>query len=478
MVGPNFHSPAAPKVKQYNESTLPKKTVNIAGDALSNKTQAFKLGEDISHEWWKLFHSKAINKLVSAGIKNSPTLASAYAALRKSEELLKAQIGSTLLPSISTQNFKERQQLAETTYASAQGSDTFNVYYSVFNLSYTVDVFGGIRREIEAFKAEVNYKRFELIAAYLNLTSTIVTTSINIASLDAQIKATQNLVNYQQNLLKILTKQFQLGGIAKVEVLIQQTLLDQTKATVPPLQKNLSISKHALSTLIGAFPDKGLPTIKLEALNLPSHLPISLPSSLVRQRPDVRALEALLHSASAKIGVATANLLPTFTITGTLGFTSNVATNLYNNANRIWNLIMQAGQPIFNGGALFAKRRATIDAYKETMAQYRQTVLQAFKDVADALRSLDIDAHSLKAETRAENSASQSLELANSRYLLGAVNYIELLDAQKQYEQTVIALIKAKATRYNDTVSLFAALGGGWWNNDELKVKSNELEKL
>lgn len=466
MVGPNFHSPPPPPVNSYTETPLPKKTVSIKGPSISNKAQVFKWGQDIPKQWWELFHSPTINKLVCMGIANSPTLVAAYQSLQKAKEIWKAQIGSTLLPSINTQNLKERQLYAETAYAAAQSDNTFNIYYSGFNMSYTVDVFGGLRREIESLKAQVDYQQYELYAAYLSLTSNIVTTAINIASYQEQIRATQQLIHAQSNVLNILSKQYKLGGKSEVEVLIQQTLLDQTKGTMPPLEKSLALSKHLLSTLIGAFPSTPLPTIDFNTLNLPGELPVSLPFNLVRQRPDILASEALLHSASANIGVATANLFPTFIISGSYGWTNTLSNNLYTNANRIWNYMAQGTQPIFQGGSLFAKRRAAIDAYKKATAQYKQTLLQAFQNVADALRSLEIDARSLQDQKRAEYSAKQSLQLVESRYNLGAVNYVELLDAQKQYEQTLITLIQAKATRYTDTVGLFQALGGGWWNKD------------
>ena len=372
-----------------------------------------------------------------------------------------------MLPAINALNSAERQRLAETTYAVSQSNNTFNVYYSVFNLSYTADVFGGARREIESLRAQVDFQRFELIAAYLTLSSNIVTTAINIASYQAQINATNYLIKSQRGLLKIFKEQYRLGGLSQEDVLIQQTYLEQTIATLPPLQKSLSLSEHALSMLIGTFPNKIMPVIDLDTLNLPGELPVSLPSNLVRQRPDVRASEMLFHSASAQVGVATANLLPQFTLTGSYGWTSNILLNFFNPTNGIWDLVGSVAQPIFHGGALRAQRRAAIAAYKQAGAQYRQAVLQAFQNVADALRSIEIDAHSLLAEMRAERSALRSLNLTKNQYKLGGVSYIDLLNTQQQYQQVLIARIQAQATRYTDTVALFQALGGGWWNKQK-----------
>lgn len=240
--------------------------------------------------------------------------------------------------------------------------------------------------------------------------------------------------------------------------------MEQSKATLPPLQKSLSQAKHALSTLVGAFPDGPLPTIRLDRLKLPAELPVSLPSNLVRQRPDVRASEALLHAACAQIGVATANLFPQFTISANEGWLNTSWSNLYTARNNVWSATGTVLQPLFHGGALLAQRRAAIAAYQQTAAQYQQIVLQAFQNVADVLRGLEVDARTLQAQIRAEDAARASLNLTLNQYRLGAVSYINLLNAQQQYQQTRISRIQAQATRYNDTAALFQALGGGWWH--------------
>ena len=464
MVGPNFRPPPAPKVKQYMESKLPAKTVGSPGAILSNKAQRFLMGEDIPKQWWQLFHSREINQLVETGLKNSPTIASAYAALRVAQENYLAQIGSTLLPAINYQNYAQQQLLPETTYATANGNAPFSTYYSVFNLSYTVDAFGGARRQIESLKAQVDYQRFELLAADLTLTANIVNTAINMASYQQQIDVTQQLIKNERDLLHIIKRQNELGGVAENQVFVQETLLEQTRATLPLLQKNLIQSKYALATLIGTFPNVRMPDIDLNKLDLPSNLPVSLPSNLIRQRPDVRASEALLHSACALVGVATANLLPAFTITAYDGWTSNLLNNFFSNANKIWSALGQVNQPLFEGGSLFAKRRASFAAYQQALAQYRQVVLIAFQDVANALRALEIDARALKIQKMAQLASQRWVNASQELYSLGGTSSVELLNAQQQYQQASIALTQAKATRFTDTVSLFQSLGGGWWN--------------
>ncbi len=464
MLGPNFHPPASPHVHSYLETPLPHKTVPTRSAGKAGKAQTFVTGADIPADWWYLYHSPALNQLITTGLANNPNLTAAYASLRVAQETLNAQIGNSLFPAFNAVVGGERQRFSDATLGSNRGSSLFNLFNATVNVSYTLDVFGGARRQIEALRAQVDYQQFELIAAYLSLTSNIVTTAVTIASLDAQIQATHDLLKAQENQLVILQKQFQLGGIARDTVLTQETLVNQTRATLPPLEKSVSQSRHALSVLVGAFPNGPLPTIKLDALNLPTRLPVSLPSQLVRQRPDVRASEALLHAASAQIGVATANLFPQFALTGTYGWEALVPSQLFSSFSKVWSIAGQVTQPIFHGGALFAQRRQAVAAFEAACAQYRLVVLQGFQNVADTLRALEADARTLRAQKRAENSARENLILTQKQYRLGGVNYLALLNAQEQYQSTRIARIQAQAARYNDTAALFQALGGGWWN--------------
>lgn len=462
MVGPNFHSPAPPKIKRYTETPLPDKTVKTTG--AGGQEQAFITNKDIPLLWWDLYRSPEINQLIRTGLANSPTLAAASAALRQAQENLKEQIGNSMWPSIDVSDSLLRQRYSGVQIGQPAESVTFSLYYTSFNLSYTVDVFGGARRQIEALRAQVDYQQFQVIAASLTLTANIVTTAVAVAAYNAQIEATLELIQAEQGVLNLLNEQYRLGGVSQENVLAQQTLLEQSKATLPPLQKSLSQAKHSLSTLVGAFPDGPIPSIHLDRLKLPTELPVSLPSTLVRQRPDVRAAEALLHAACAQVGVATANLFPQFTISANEGWLNTSWSQLFLARHNTWLASGTVLQPLFHGGALFAQRRAAIAVYQQTAAQYQQIVLQAFQNVADVLRGLELDARTLQAQIRAEDAARASFNLSSKQYRLGAVNYINLLNAQQQYQQTRITRIQAQATRYNDTAALFQALGGGWWH--------------
>lgn len=465
MVGPNFHSPSAPKTNRFTEVPLPKKTASIKSAGKAGKAQYFNMGQDIPAEWWKLFHSQEINDLIQKGLENSPNLAAAQATLVQAKENVNAQVGALLFPSVTAGLNGTRQKANGASVGSASQASIFNLYNASVNVSYVLDVFGGSRRQIEALRDQVDYQRYLLEGAYLTLTANIVTTSITIASVQAQIDATNQLIREQENQLSIIRKQLTLGGASESDVLSQQTQVEQTRATLPPLMQSLTQAYHSLSVLVGDLPsDNIFNRIRLDKLNLPSQLPVSLPSSLVRQRPDIRASEALLAAASAQIGVATANLYPQLTLTGAFQYQKDTISNLINAKNLLWNYGAAIAQPIFNGGSLQAKKRAAIAGYDIAFAQYRQTVLQAFQNVADTLRALQHDAQTLRAQKAAEIAARNALFITQKQYQYGGVTYINVLNAQKQYQQTRINRIQAQAARYSDTAALFQALGGGWWN--------------
>jgi NodT family efflux transporter outer membrane factor (OMF) lipoprotein len=465
MVGPDFHSPKPPQTPRYTRTPVPQKTVSTPSVPRGGKSQYFVAGKDIPAEWWKLFHSPALNALIQQGLDNSPNLAAADAALRVAEETLRAQIGALLYPQVNLQMTAQRNHSSVAAFTGTSGSNLFNLYNVSVPVTYTLDVFGGLHRQIEAYLDQVDYQQYQLEAAYLTLTGNIVTTAITIASLEEQVDATLELIRLQHEQMRIVKGQFNLGGASQANVLSLEAQLAQTEASLPPLQQSLAQSRHALAVLVGSLPSEiTIPKFDLDKINLPTQLPVSLPSNLVRQRPDIRSSEALLAAASAQIGVATANMLPQITLSGNYGWTSTSTGTFFNAKNTIWNFGGGLVQPIFNGGALRAQRRAAIDAYEQAAAQYKQTVLQAFQNVADALRAVQHDAEALKAQRDSELASRRSMFLTQEQFKLGGVNYVDLLTANQQYRLALIRRIQAQATRYNDTAALFQALGGGWWN--------------
>jgi NodT family efflux transporter outer membrane factor (OMF) lipoprotein len=475
MVGPQLRSPEFATTGSYTASAIPSETVSAATEA--GLAQRFAFAQRLSAEWWTLFHSEELNVLIKRALGASPSLSSARAALHEAQENLRAARGALLYPGVdaSLQATRQRSPSALT----GAPTEEFNLYNASVNVSYTLDLFGRSRYQIEALRAQVDYQRYQFEAAYLALTANIVTTAVTEASLRAQIRATEDILASEEKQLDVVKRQFDLGAVPWTSVLSQQTELAKTRATLPPLEKQLAYTRHALSVLVGQMPSEGkLPEFQLQSLQLPEVLPVSLPSSLAHQRPDIRASEALLAQAGAGVGVATANLYPQITLSGSYGVEAFDTGDLFNGQSVIWNLGAGLLQPIFHAGELSAKRRAAIAAYDQAAAQYRGAVLKAFQDVADVLRALETDARTLQAQAQAEAAARATLDLTQKQFELGAVNYLSLLVAQRDYQQARINLIQAQAARYSDTAALFQALGGGWWNRGSTPDDAGGEQKM
>jgi NodT family efflux transporter outer membrane factor (OMF) lipoprotein len=337
-----------------------------------------------------------------------------------------------------------------------------------FNVSYTFDLFGGERRALENARAQADQARYQLEASYLTLTSNIAATAIQMASIREQILATHEIIALEEKELNLIQRQYEIGSRARADVLQQQSNLATVRATLPGLQQQLSVADHQLAVLVGRFPHDGdAVQFELSSLKLPQDLPVSLPSALVEQRPDIKAQEMVMRQANALVGVATANMLPQLTLQGSSGDQGAVFRNLISSSASMWSIASTLTQPIFEGGTLRAKRRQAVAAYDEAAAQYQQTVLNAFENVADSLTALENDALSVSAQFDAQSAAKASLDLIQRQYDAGAVGYVSLLSAQQTYQQAKIAYVQSVAHRYTDTVTLFQALGGGWWNRPQ-----------
>jgi NodT family efflux transporter outer membrane factor (OMF) lipoprotein len=462
-VGPNFKRPQAPQTAAYTAEPLPPQTAASQGPA--GTAQTFAYGDDIPAQWWTLFHSEQLSALVERSLQSSPDVAAAQAALREAHENLLAQEGG-LLPTIDGNANGVRQRISGAAYGQPQlGSFTYNLFNATVNVSYTLDVWGGVRRSVEAAGAQAEYQNFQLEATYLTLSANVVTTAIQDASLRAQIDATQQIVEADRKQLATVERQLALGGVSRLDVLTQQTQLANELASLQGLHKQLEQNRDLLAVLVARLPSQQPDaTFRLQDLTLPQELPLSVPSQLVAQRPDVRAYEALLHQASAQIGVATANMLPQITITGEFGGTSTEFSDLLKSSSGVWNVGAGITQPIFHGGTLFHKRRAAVAAYDQAAAQYQTTVLTAFRNVADALHAVNTDAAALNQQNVAAQAAGEALEIARKRYAAGSISALDLLVVERTYWQARIAQLQAQAARYADTAALFQALGGGWWN--------------
>jgi NodT family efflux transporter outer membrane factor (OMF) lipoprotein len=471
-VGPDFKRPDKPRIQGYTPENLAPQT-SSAEVTDGGAAQTFKPAADIPGEWWQLFRSAELNSLIDRALKANPDLDAAQASLRQARELLYAQQG-TLFPSL-TGNLQAQQEKFN---GASSGAPTQVVIFGVttgsLNINYNADIWGGGRRSVEAQAAQVEFQRFQLEATYLSLTSNVVVAAVNLASLRAQIAATEAILKIEGDSLRVVETQFNLGGASRADVLQQQAALTATQAQLPPLQKQLAQQRNQLMTLLGAPPTEDAGQgFELSNLHLPEKLPLSLPSQLVEQRPDVRSAEAQLHTASANIGVAIANQLPQLQLTAMLGAASAGFGTFMVPGSGIWSIGASLAHTIFDGGQLEHQKLASIAAFDKAAAQYRSTVLSAFQDVANALRALQSDADTLKATVAAEQTALASLNLAQQQYQLGAVNYLTLLNAQQQYQNALINRVSAQAARYSDTAALFQALGGGWWNRSDVRPESN-----
>ena len=468
-VGPNFKRPEAPAAAGYTAKPL--NVTSSSPNVQGGEEQRFIEGMDLPQKWWALFESPPINTMVEKSIKTNPTLDAAKAALRQARELAAAQRGF-YYPTVQGNATVTRQKDPIETLSPTLSSPIayFTLYTPQLTLSYTPDVFGLNRRQVESLDAQAEFQCFQLEAAYLTLTSNVVTAAVQEASLRAQIDATKKMIEIARKLLDIMRRHLALGYVTGLDVAAQEAALAAVEATLPPLEKQLALTRDMLAALAGRFPSEEMKeTFDLDALHLPQELPVSLPSKLVEQRPDVRAAEAQWHSACAQVGVAVANMLPQFSITGAMGGTSTQLGSVFLPGNTFWNITGGMTHTLFDGFTLLHKKRAAEAALEQAAAQYRSTVLTAFQNVADALHAIETDADALKAAVAAERAAKRTLDLTSRQFENGYVNYPALLSAEQAWQQAIMGLAQARGNRFADTAALFMALGGGWWNREAKK---------
>ena len=459
-VGPDFHRPAAPGVARYTIEPLAAATSATPG--AGGAAQRFLEQQDVPRNWWTLFGSDELNALVTEALRANPDVASAQAALRQAQENTAAQRGSyfpTVQGTFDATRNRDATGVKQPTLQS--GTPIYSLYTPQVTISYVPDVFGANRRAVESLAAQAEASGFQLQATYLTLTANVVSAAIQEAGLRAQIAGTERVIGLERESLAVLRRELDLGAIAEADVYAEDAAVAQLEATLPPLNKQWHQARDQLAALTGHLPAdfKAVP-IDLDRLVLPVDLPLGVPSQLVERRPDVRAAEAQLHAATAQVGVATANLLPQITITGDLGSTATLLSDLFKPGTGFWTLGGQASQTLFAGGTLLHRKRAADAALDQAGAEYRSAVLTAFQNVADALHALDADAEALKAASRAEQAAHKSLGVAHQQLELGSVSYLALLNSQQTYNQAVVTLAQARANRYADTAALFQALGG------------------
>jgi NodT family efflux transporter outer membrane factor (OMF) lipoprotein len=469
--GPDFTAPAPPADTGYTAE--PAATETAAGTGAGGAAQHFQPGADIAADWWRLYRSPGLDAVVKAALDGSPTLAAARATLRQAHEAVVAASGA-LLPQVNATASVAREKVSLIQFGEAQSAPAFTLYSVGADVQYALDIFGAEKRTVEAEAAQEEAQRDELSAAYLTLTGNAVSTAVTIAATNEEMRAVDDIITADEQNLKLLDLSVRGGrlGAESPEYLSAATQLDNDRNLVPPLRQRLDQAAHALAALVGRSPAGWTPPVfDFTALSLPTELPVSLPASLVDQRPDILAASAQLHAASAQIGVAAAHLLPDVTLSAAFSYNAVSPDRLFSPVGILNDVAGQISAPLFHGGTLEAQKRAAEAAYDVADAQYRQTVLDALRQVADVLRGLDHDATLTQGEERAVASAQRSLDSARRSLSAGASGYTQVLDATRQYQEARIGYVRAVAQRYQDTAQLFVAMGGGWWHAPDIETE-------
>lgn len=474
VVGPNFTPPPAPAVSGYTPKPLQPTTAATPG-VPGGEAQHFDPGAQIPADWWSLFHSQPLNALIEAALSHNPDLRAAQAALLVAHENTRAQRGA-YAPQVSAGASITREKDPSATLAPVPANNSFayTLVTPQLSVSYVPDVFGLNKRTVEASAAQEQATRYQMAAVDITLSANVAEAAITEASLEDQIDATNALIGTNREILSLLQYQKSKGYIGGADIAAQQTQLAQLEASLPPLIKQRDQQNDLIAVLTGRYPGQA-PASKftLRSLTLPAELPLSLPATLVEQRPDVLQAEANLHAASAGIGIARANRLPNISLSANAGSNALAIGQIFGPGTGFWNLGGALLAPIFDGGTRLHQERAARATYTQTAEQYRSTVLTAFQNVADTLVAIEQDANTLKATTAAADAAKTSLDLARLQYKDGYAPYLAVLNADQAYQQARLAQVQAEADRFTDTVALFQALGGGWWHQPELLGSPN-----
>ncbi|HEX5459325.1 MAG TPA: efflux transporter outer membrane subunit [Steroidobacteraceae bacterium] len=466
--GPNFKPPPASPVAGYSAGSA--RTTAATPGVAGGQAQRFRMDADIPADWWRLFHSQSLDTLITAALRNNPGLKSAQAALRVAYEDTRAQRGAyfpALSAGFAASRQKQSEQLAPTpNFPVVANEFQYDLFTPELTISYAPDLFGLNRRTVESLAAQQQAARFQMIATWTTLSANVAVTAVQAAALREQVQSTREVIGLEKHSLAILQLRFQRGDASGLDVAAQQSQLAQSQASLPALVKQLRQTEHALAALTGRFPaEPPLATVSLADLRLPEDLPLSLPSTLIAQRPDVRQARADLHAASAQIGIAAAQRLPNIQLTADAGSSALAISQVFTSGTGFWGMAASLTAPIFQGGQLLHQERAAKAAYVEAAQQYRGTVLAAFQNVADTLVALQQDAQALQAASTAAGAATRTLKLSRLQLQHGYIGVFELLAAELAYSQAQMTLAQDEANRFADTAALYQALGGGWWHN-------------
>lgn len=398
----------------YTPAPQPVRTVAAPGTG--GAAQVFTASEPLGAAWWHAFGSPVLDSLVADALRASPTLEEAAARLRQARENYSALAGATEWPKADLALDATRQKISPAAIAGGAflGDRTippFSLYDARVNVSYSLDLFGANRAARAALAEQAEYQQFALEAARLTLAGNVVTTAIRHASLAAQIELSERIVANRERQLEIAAGRLAAGGIAESDLIAQRIQVQQARAGIPALRTQLAQASHQLAVLEGRTPAQAPVPPAFDAIALPADIPVSIPATLAGRRPDIRAAAALMHQASANVGVAWANQFPQITLTGSVGAEGAKVSEMAS----VWSLSAGLTQPLFHGGELQARRRAAEAAYSAALSAYRQTVLEGLQQVADALRALEQDAVELAARAQAAHDAASASEIADRK---------------------------------------------------------------
>lgn len=485
-VGPDFKHPAAPDVKAL--SSQPLAATTASAPVFAGEQQHFNPAADIPFEWWELFQSPQLNKLIRRALVANSDIASAEAALGQAQAYANAQHGF-FYPTVGLSYSPSRNKIAGNMGSAAPGPQGngsviqappakptyYDFHVAQLTVGYVPDVFGLNRRQQESADALVSVQQLQLEATYVTLATNVFAAALQEAALTAQITTTEKIISLYKEQLAILHQQNKLGGISGMDVALQESALAQVQQNLIPLQNQLQQARNLVRALTGQFPGEDAPdTLDISTFHLPQEIPQSVPSKLIEQRPDIRAAEAQLHFASAEAGVAIANTLPQFQITGAVGGMADSPGWMLKSGGSFFNLAASVSQVLFDGGTARAKSKAAEQALLQAGAQYRSTVITALENVANTLYTVQSDAEALKAAAITVDAAEKALKITKQQYQLGAIGYQVQLSADQAYQNALINLTQAQANRFADTAALFHALGGGWWNRKNQSVASQQ----
>jgi NodT family efflux transporter outer membrane factor (OMF) lipoprotein len=455
-VGPDFKRPEPPQTDQY----VAPPSAAATTDSSPADRQELLLGTSPATQWWHFFQSDALDRIVERALASNRRLTAEQWSLAQSQELVNARAGGHW-PQLDATAGIGRQKYGAQFLGPLPKPPPFTYFSIGATVSYSLDYTGKISRSVEQQRALAEYQQRQVEAAQLSVTGNAVNQALEVASLRAQIATVDALLERDRENLKLVQVAFDAGSVSRLDVVSAQSQLASDTTFLSHLRQQLAQARHALAVSLGTVPtDPSLPELDLAQLTLPAQLPVSLPSELARRRPDILAAEAQLHAATAAVGVATANLYPRIDLTGSIGQQSITADALFDQSSSVWSLTSGLVAPIFHGGTLRAEKRAAVDAMRSSAANYEQTVLTAFGQVADSLEALGNGAEQLRAQESAESTARETVTMTRQSYNEGNVGVLQVLDAERRYQQARLGYVRAQAQRYMDTAQLMLALGG------------------